>query len=946
MTALLSAALAYAAAGWPVFPCNPRVDPPGTAPRARRSKAPLTPKARKDPETRKPVPGTGGLYEATTDADRIRAWWRKWPNALIGVPTGARCGAFVVDLDPDETNGTLDEILARLVEAVGPLPDGPVSETQSGGRHLWFALPADGTAVRNGQGKSLGVLGVDVRGDGGYVVVPPSVMAPDAEGVRRAYRWLAPPLALAAQRAADGDGLALPQPSEGLLDLVLRRGRFAPQRARPPAAAAPAGGSASSRSARSPARTRPGNGATFFADVNAAALAAIERWAPRLFPSGRPHATGAWRVRSEDLGRGLEEDISIHPDGIRDFGEERPLTPLDLVIEHGGASDAVQAAFWLCERLGRTPESLGWRGASGERPPPPGEGPAGREGAPLTSGGGGGRGPNESGPPDGGGAPPDDSPAAAAARCAGLRLNDTDNGRRLLEHFGSELLWVRHVGCHRWADTHWGQPGGDETAVRLAQRTAERIADEAPHLRHSAAEAAAIDLYDDATAALAERDLKGSEDERAAIREARGVRDAARRGEAALAARRGERWSFSVASGNANRINAMIAMAAPHRTIPPEEMDADPLAINVRNGTLRLEKARVPDPDAAEAGGWKTEWRVRLDPHRREDLMSKVMPVDWDPEAEAPLWAEFVARFQPRPAVAGFLQRFHGYALTGLMGEQVFVFNYGLGANGKSTFMEALCRLMGAYAQSLPAEALTGDQQRRGDQATPEFARLPGARLVRCAELPRGQGFRESTIKLLTGGEPMLVRHLHQGFFELHPTFKAIGSGNDRPTVGGVDEGIWRRMKLVPWEVTIPLAERKPMAKVLRGFAAEAPGILNWLLEGLTAYLGDGLQTPPEIQAATDSYRADMDPVGEFTNACVATAPGTEVTAREMYQAYVAWCHANSVKAFAERTFATIMVQKGFRKENARIRKYLDVTLTDVPEDPERQRKYSGWADG
>jgi putative DNA primase/helicase len=270
------------------------------------------------------------------------------------------------------------------------------------------------------------------------------------------------------------------------------------------------------------------------------------------------------------------------------------------------------------------------------------------------------------------------------------------------------------------------------------------------------------------------------------------------------------------------------------------------------------------------------------------------------------------------------------------MGEQVFVYNYGLGANGKSTFMEAIARLMGPYAQVLPAEAITGDMQRRGDQATPEFARLPGARLVRCAELPRGQGFRENTLKLLTGGEPILVRHLHARFFELHPTFKAIGSGNDRPPIGGVDEGIWRRIKLVPWEVTIAPKDRRPMAKVLAAFAAEGAGVLNWLLEGVVSYLEDGLWVPPEIQSATESYRADMDPVGEFCSSCVVGSPDDSVTARDMYHAYVAWAHANSVKPFAERTFAQIMMQKGYQKSMGRIRVYQAVRLQGVPDDPDR----------
>jgi putative DNA primase/helicase len=188
---------------------------------------------------------------------------------------------------------------------------------------------------------------------------------------------------------------------------------------------------------------------------------------------------------------------------------------------------------------------------------------------------------------------------------------------------------------------------------------------------------------------------------------------------------------------------------------------------------------------------------------------------------------------------------------------------------------------------------------------------------------------------MLTGGEPILVRHLHARFFEFSPTFKAIGSGNDRPPIGGVDEGIWRRMNLVPWEVTIPAPERRPMAKVLAEFEAEGSGILNWLLVGLIDYLENGWRVPAEVQAATDSYRSDMDPVGEFCASCVVPSSDDTITAREMYQAYVAWAHANSVKPFAEKTFAQIMVQKGFEKSMGRIRTYQNVRLEGVPEDPD-----------
>jgi putative DNA primase/helicase len=529
--------------------------------------------------------------------------------------------------------------------------------------------------------------------------------------------------------------------------------------------------------------------------------------------------------------------------------------------------------------------------------------------------------------------------------------NDTGNARRLIGHFGRDMLCVREVGEHRWAGTHWERVGGDHAFERFAQRTAELIALEALHIQPPKRDLEAIE---------AARLLKGSPPDRLTAEE-RALLSVAEGAEERLDKRRGDRRKFSVSCGNRARTEAMIKQARPHITVDPDELDKDPLAINVLNGTLRLVKEVVeeedpdcPDPDVRRMIKVK-RWRVRLDPHDRNDRMSKLMPVAYHRAAECPQWLAFMRRFQPKYEVASFLQRFHGYALTGLTGEQAFLFNYGLGANGKSTFMEALARLQGPYAQVLPPEALTGESQRRSDQATPEFARLPGARLVRCAELPRGESFREATLKMLTGGEPMLVRHLNQGFFEMRPTFKAIGSGNDKPSIKGVDEGIWRRVKLVKWDVTIPVAERRPMNEILAEFEAEASGILNWLLEGLIDYLEDGLRVPRDVAQATESYREDMDPIGEFIGAHVVKVPPEKgkpretVGARTLYKAYVAWCHLNSIKPFAEFTFSKIMEQKGFYKQKGRLRVYFDIRLEEPPVDPDGppQGNFapSGWED-
>lgn len=194
---MLAEALAYAKRGWPVFPCNPTKDP-------EKSKAPLVGRD-KDAEG-KPVPNTGGVKKATTDERQIREWWGKWPAALIGIPTGKAIGLWVLDFDPEDE--TVEMIEARVELAVGKLPLGPRSRTQSGGWHIWFKLPA-GEIPKNSAKR---LANVDWRAEGGYVIAPPSRMADGAT-----YEWLVSP-----------DVSDFPDAPPGLLDLVFRRGRFSP----------------------------------------------------------------------------------------------------------------------------------------------------------------------------------------------------------------------------------------------------------------------------------------------------------------------------------------------------------------------------------------------------------------------------------------------------------------------------------------------------------------------------------------------------------------------------------------------------------------------------------------------------------------------------------------------------------------------------------------------
>jgi Bifunctional DNA primase/polymerase, N-terminal len=313
-------ALDYARRGWPVFPCRPE------------NKAPFF---------------TGGFHAATTDEKTIRGWWGYWPKAMIGVPMGARSGVWAIDPDPPRKQGEPDgrEMLARLVAEHDELPATHTEITPRGGQHIVFRWDPD-RSVTNSPG-ALAKTNIDVRGEGGYIVVAPSICIGDGspKNVAGQYR-VAEPL----------DFFHFAIAPDWLFNLVLAKPD--PKQEQPQPALGPATGPA----------TPGSNGGGFFRNVNDAALMNPSPWVTSIFNSAKYQTgTGAWRVSPKDLGRELEEDLSIAPTGIKDWGvhdlgdgRAGGRTAIDLVIEYGGAPNAVEAALWLCERIGITPETLGW----------------------------------------------------------------------------------------------------------------------------------------------------------------------------------------------------------------------------------------------------------------------------------------------------------------------------------------------------------------------------------------------------------------------------------------------------------------------------------------------------------------------------------------------------------------------------------------------------------
>jgi putative DNA primase/helicase len=328
-------------------------------------------------------------------------------------------------------------------------------------------------------------------------------------------------------------------------------------------------------------------------------------------------------------------------------------------------------------------------------------------------------------------------------------------------------------------------------------------------------------------------------------------------------------------------LRGTLQLAKPLRLVEADVFDADPLLLNVRNGTLDLRTGE-------------------LRPHCREDMCTRLAPVDFDASAPAPLFEAFLARiFAGDQEVIGFLQRFLGYCLTGSVEEQVMGVFHGTGANGKSTLLGLLVALLGDYAQQLSPTFLLATKYPAHQE---EQERLRGHRLACAIETPAGERFNEALVKHLTGGDRISARGIRAHRVEFNPTHKLILAANDKPEVRGMDEAIWRRLLLVPFGVEIPAEERDP--RLREKLIAEAPGILAWLVAGCLEWRSGGLRPPSTVMAASADYRLEMDTVGRFLEAECVRGPGFFVKKGQLRTAYEDWCRHEGAEPLGARAWA------------------------------------------
>jgi putative DNA primase/helicase len=288
---------------------------------------------------------------------------------------------------------------------------------------------------------------------------------------------------------------------------------------------------------------------------------------------------------------------------------------------------------------------------------------------------------------------------------------------------------------------------------------------------------------------------------------------------------------------------------------------------------------------AAEHGLRVTLSGVVVESPLPSHLNMKRAPVHYDPSAKAPRWELFLHETFREPALIDYVKRVMGYSLTGINNEHVFFLLYGTGANGKSTFMNTILRLMGDYARQASYVSFVTSQQ---DRVRNDLAALVDRRLACVAEIDGSRRLDMPLIKSIVGGDQLVVRFLFQEEFVFTPKFKLFMEINHRPNIDSQDEGTWRRVRLVPFKHRVPEADRDRHldAKLVE----ELPGILNWALEGAVEWLHYGLKAPPEVLLATGSYRDDMDVVAMFLKDCTIEEPDGKVAEQMLYVAYRDWC--------------------------------------------------------
>jgi putative DNA primase/helicase len=338
-------------------------------------------------------------------------------------------------------------------------------------------------------------------------------------------------------------------------------------------------------------------------------------------------------------------------------------------------------------------------------------------------------------------------------------------------------------------------------------------------------------------------------------------------------------------------IRAMTELATSNKlmAVVPDDFDRDHYILNLKDGTLDL----------------KT---MKFRGHKPEDFLTKRANINYDPEAICPKWLAFLDKiFQDNKNLIDFLQTSLGYSLTGDTGEQCLFILYGIGFNGKSTFINTSQEILGDYAINTPFDTFLS---KIGGHIPNDLARMKSARFVTAEEAGEGRKFNEALLKALTGRDKITARFLRQEYFDFYPNFKLWLATNHKPVVREFSPAFWGRIRLIPFKLIIPEEERIPHYENI--LLEEKEGIFNWILEGYKKWKEEGLKVPEEIKEATAQYKDQMDIIAEFIEECCIESHLAQATSKKLYSAYNDWCEENKEKPMNSRAFGRRLEERGY----------------------------------
>lgn len=452
----------------------------------------------------------------------------------------------------------------------------------------------------------------------------------------------------------------------------------------------------------------------------------------------------------------------------------------------------------------------------------------------------------------------DGGPIAPPPPTDSFYLTEFGNADRLLATFGRDIHFdVARGEWLVWDDSRWAT---DQTGV--VNRYIERIVDDIRRFAESLPE--------------------GSEEEQS-------IQDAWFRW-----------WKQSSTDGRTRAVRS-VASSRAGVSVLPEHLDSDPWLLNCRNGTVDLRTGDLQD-------------------HSRGDLITRLCPVDYRPDAKAPTWLAFL-----RSAMLGsdelvtFLQQACGFSLTGLTSEQKFFILHGAGRNGKSTFLNALRMVLGDYARNAEGQTFLRQDSRHVRQ---DLAVLQGVRFCTTSEIQDSEQLDEDLVKRLTGGDPVTARFLYsKRETEFVPELKLWMAVNHRPQIRGQDDGIWRRVVLIPWDWQVPPSEVDP--HFLSKLSEEREGILAWLVRGCQEYRREGsLALPEAIAKATSDYRDDSDSLRAFIEDCIVPSADRSAPVGDVYRVYAQWAKEIGQRPVSVRTLSVRLKERGWKQDRTKATRY------------------------